>query len=130
MTSRAEIHKPFFTLVTGLAACRNQSQIHETGAGEKEIGLFKRQPPDKVGDSCLKAHLNISVQAEVFIRKERESRTKRSKGGDLQFIYGQASTVRSDKNLTVGQAMIWCTSPRLYIDLLYGRRSANLPELA
>ena len=73
MTSRAEIHKPFFTLVTGLAACHNQSQIHETGAGEKEIGLFKRQPPDKVGDSCLKAHLNISVQAEVFIRREREA---------------------------------------------------------
>lgn len=34
-----------------------------------------------MGDSPPKAHLNISVHAEVFIRWERESRTQRSGGG-------------------------------------------------
>lgn len=33
---------------------------------------------EKMGDSCRKAHLNISVQAGIFIRKERESRTVKS----------------------------------------------------
>lgn len=39
-------------------------------------------------DFCPKDHLNISVQAEVFVRKERENRTKESGGGavDMQAV--------------------------------------------
>lgn len=33
-----------------------------------------------MGESYLKAHLNVSVWAEVFIRKKRESRTDKRKG--------------------------------------------------
>ena len=34
-----------------LAACHNESQTPETGAGGKESSLFKCQPPEKMGDS-------------------------------------------------------------------------------
>lgn len=37
-----------------------------------------------MGDSHPKDHLNISVQAEVFIRRERESRTKKSGVGGVE----------------------------------------------
>ena len=39
----------------------------------------------KMGDSCLKAHLNITVQVEVFTRRERGSRTKRPREGVAKF---------------------------------------------
>ncbi|KAF6119668.1 hypothetical protein HJG60_010118 [Phyllostomus discolor] len=35
-------------------------------------------------DSCLKAHLNISVQEEVFIRRERGSRPRKPRGKRLK----------------------------------------------
>ena len=38
-------------------------------------------PHEKMGIPSSKANLNISVQAEVFIRRERENRTKRSRNG-------------------------------------------------
>lgn len=39
-----------------------------------------------MGDSCSKVHVNISVQAEVFVREGRESRTKNSGGGDCRHV--------------------------------------------
>ena len=52
-----------------------------TGAGEKESDLFRFQQPEKMASSCLKDHLNISMQAGLFIRRDRESRTKMPGGG-------------------------------------------------
>lgn len=43
----------------------------------KEYGGLFRLP---------KAHLNISVQAKVFIRREREIKAKRSKGGECEAL--------------------------------------------
>ena len=40
-----------------------------------------------MGDSCFKAYLNISVQAVVLSRRERESRTKRSRVGGRKVLY-------------------------------------------
>ena len=57
----------------------------EAGADVKERGLFKCQPPENMGDPHPKVHLHISVLAEAFIRRELESRTKRSKGGVEKF---------------------------------------------
>ena len=45
----------------------------------KKKDLFKCRPPGKIGVHCAKAHLNIPVQAEVFIRKERGTE-QRDKG--------------------------------------------------
>ena len=56
-----------------------KAQLIETGAGEKEMGLFECWPLGKTGDSCPKAHLQILVQAEKCIRRGRESRTKGSR---------------------------------------------------
>lgn len=36
-------------------------------AGGKESSLFKYQPHEKMGDSHPKAHLPMSVQAEIFV---------------------------------------------------------------
>ena len=48
-----------------------------------------------MGDSCLKVHLNIiSVEAEVFIRRERGSVTE-FKGGGWKFPYMRNSAVHS-----------------------------------
>ena len=38
----------------------------------------------KTEDSHLKAHLNISVQAEVFISRERDKEGKQIKGRDCR----------------------------------------------
>ena len=51
-------------------------------------GFFTYRPPGKKEDTCPIALLNISVQAEAFIRREKESRRKRSEGGavDVQVV--------------------------------------------
>ena len=64
-----------------LLPAASKANTQEPGAGEKQSGLFKGRPPEKIGNSCPKAHLNISVQVEVFTRRERESRTKRLREG-------------------------------------------------
>ena len=46
-----------------------RSDTQEAGADLKESGLFKCLSSVKMGNSCLKAHLHISVEAEVFIRR-------------------------------------------------------------
>ena len=43
----------------------------EAGADGKERGYLQTLAIWKMGDSCLKAHLPLSVEAEVFIRRER-----------------------------------------------------------
>lgn len=52
----------------------------EVGVGVQKRGLFKYWQPEKMGESCSKAHLSISMQAGVFIRRERESRTRQEEG--------------------------------------------------
>lgn len=42
----------------------------------KESNLLKCRLPEKMSRPCLKGHPNISVQRGVFIRRERETRTK------------------------------------------------------
>ena len=59
----------------------------------------------KMGDSCLNAHRHISVQAEVFLRKERVGRTKRSRHGVVKF-----STCRRAQSIPIRQVMVRCAS--------------------
>ena len=49
-----------------------------------------------MGDSCLKAHLHLSVEAEVFIRRERGTEL-RDEGRGLQSSLRAMSTVLSGK---------------------------------
>lgn len=57
-----------------------EKQIHETVVlrrkGVTTIVSIQVWSPEKMGDSRPKTHFNTSVQAGVFIRKEKESRTK------------------------------------------------------
>ena len=66
------------------AAVKANSQ--EAAAGVRNNDLLESWQPVKTRDSCRKDHLNTSVQAEVFIRRERGSRTKRSRGGVEKFL--------------------------------------------
>ena len=64
-------------IVTGLGYC-NQKQVHMPASW-------------KMGDSCLKAHLPLSVEAEVFIRSKRGTE-QRDQGRGLQ------RSLRADKH--------------------------------
>ena len=66
-------------------------------------GLMSQSPPPEMTgmgkeweDSCFKAHFHFSVQAEVFIRKERGTE-QRNQGAGCKVLYVQMSTVHSDK---------------------------------
>ena len=48
-----------------------KANTQEAGADVKESGLFSGAGHLKDGGSRLKAHFHISVEADVFIRKER-----------------------------------------------------------
>lgn len=56
----------------GSAAGRSKSHTRDTGAGGKERGLSKCWSPGRMGGPCPKAHLTISVPAEVFMRRGRD----------------------------------------------------------
>lgn len=59
-----------------------KANTHETGAGDWKEVYLNCQRFKKLGNSCPKAHLSISMQMGVYyIEKERGSRTKRSEGG-------------------------------------------------
>ena len=98
-----------------------KANTREAGADVKESGLFRWKTIWKTGDSChkvhflgrwglksqspylrkmedycLKAHLLISVVAEVFIRRGRETEQRDEKGG-LQSSLVQMSTLHSGK---------------------------------
>ena len=57
--------------------------ILEAGACVKESGLFADAGHLEDGDSCHIAHLHLSVEAEVFIRRER-GREQRDQGRALR----------------------------------------------
>ena len=61
-----------------------------------ESGLFSDANNMEDGDSRLKAHLQLSVEAEVFIRREKGTE-QRDQGRGLQSSHVQTSTVHSDK---------------------------------
>lgn len=64
-----------------LAIFHNERQTHETGAGGKESGLFKCKWLEKMGTHVLTSlFFNISVQEYVWVGREKESRTNRSRG--------------------------------------------------
>ena len=67
-----------------LPAAHGKCQDSKAGAPEEESGFLKCRPPEKVGGSHPKAHLHIPEQAEVSVRRERGSRTKRSVGQGLE----------------------------------------------
>ena len=54
-----------------------------SGASHLEDGgLTSQSPaPGKMGDSCHEIHLHLSVEAEVFIRRERETKQRDREGG-------------------------------------------------
>ena len=83
-----------------------------SGAGHLEGGGLVSQSPSfgTMGDSHLKAHLPLSVEAEVFIRTEG-NRTKRSREGVAQF-----STGRRTQSIPMRQVMARCVS-RLHVIL-------------
>ena len=78
---------------------------------KRKVVYSRCQQAEKMADSCLKAHLHISVQAEVFIRMERGSRTKRSREGAKKF-----SLCRQAQSIPIRQVMVryassWCGHP-------------------
>ena len=84
------------------------------------LGIWKK------GDSCLKMQLHISVEAEVFIRRERG--TDRDQGRGLQSSV-QRSTVYSDTASDGPVCSTWFNQPGFTSSRLHGCRSANLLEL-
>ena len=65
--------------------------------------LMSQSPsPGKKGDSCLKAHLHISVQAEVLKRRRRRQNNE-IKGGAWKF-----SRRRRAQSISIRQVMVWC----------------------
>ena len=73
-----------------------------SGADHLEDGGLTSQSPSsgKVGDSRLKTHLCLLVQAEAFIRRE----------GVEKF-----STCRPAQSFPVRQVVVSCASPRLQL---------------
>ena len=69
-----------------------KANTQEAGADEKESGLFadaghledgchvSKPIPWKMGDSCHKAHLYLSVKADVFIRRKRTEQKDQGRG--------------------------------------------------
>ena len=57
-----------------------KASIQEAGADIKESGFIQLPATWKMEASHLKAHLNISVQAVVFIRRKRDKETKEIRG--------------------------------------------------
>ena len=59
----------------------------------------QRSSPGKMGNSCLKVHFHLSLEAEVFIRRERgiEQIGQKDQGRGMKILYMQTSTVHSNK---------------------------------
>lgn len=71
---------------SGSAACHFKADTEETVVDIRKDGLFQCWQPERRADSSPKGHLNTSVQAGVFIRRERESRTKKSGAGEWNVL--------------------------------------------
>lgn len=80
-TNRVSNRKWYWTQV--LLPATLKASTWGTGAGVRKNGLFKSWQLEKVADSCPIDYLHISVQAGVFVERERESKTKRSGGGSV-----------------------------------------------
>ena len=83
-------------LNTVSSACCSNANNQRTGSGGKKADLFKSRQLEKVGDSCHKDRLSISVQAGGFTSEEEES----GEG------CGQTSTVYSNNHPRAGQGML------------------------
>ena len=59
-----------------LAAYHNESQTHKTSSGGKERGLFKCQPPEKMGDS----HLQEPTHYRGFMKSGEGQQNKGTRG--------------------------------------------------
>ena len=71
-----------------------------------------------MGDSCLKAHLHLSVATEVFIRGRGEQ-NKEIKGGGCKVLNLQTSTVHSDKASDGLVCIILVQSSWIHVILFY-----------
>ena len=70
--------------------------------------------PGEMGDSCLKPHLHMSAQAEVFITRERGTE-QRSREGVARFSpcrRAQTSTAHSDKSTVRHPGLVILASRR------------------
>ena len=54
---------------------------------------FKAHLPRMMGHSCLKAYLHISVEAEVFISREKGTKQRSRKGDEKFFTCRQALSI-------------------------------------
>lgn len=49
---------------------RSRKVVYSHSSHQEDRGLMSQSPSSgKMGNSCLKAHLHLSVEAEVFIRR-------------------------------------------------------------
>lgn len=94
---------------------------------EKERGLCKCWHLERTGDSCRKAHLEISEREEV-LGGGRGRAEQGSEGRGVKRSLRAASRRHSSKDLENGQAMD-LRHPGPMSSQFYGRRSANLLEL-
>ena len=60
--------------------------------------------PGKMGDSCHKAHLHLTVEAEVFIGREKGREQRSGKWVD------ESSTCRQAQSILIRQVMVRCAS--------------------
>ena len=60
--------------------------------------------PGKMGDSCLKAHLPLSLEAGAFIRRERGTEQRSREGVD------KFSTCRRARSILITQVTVWRAS--------------------
>lgn len=66
---------------TDPAAFCNKSQTHEKGAGERERGLFKCQPPERKRVLLSQSPSSDLSAGKGFIRSKRERAEQRRRGG-------------------------------------------------
>ena len=105
----------FFLVFWGfLLQCCNQTQVQLPGATMKVC--FQVLATRKMGDSHLKAHVHLSVEADVFTRREREIG---------QIDHGKFSTCKLTESIPVRQVMVGCASSWLHIILVPWLKVSN-----
>lgn len=92
------------SLNTGLSACCKESPTCETGADERQRGLFGCQISEMMRDSCLKAHLNSAGRRFYKEGEQKQNGEIKARGGKV--LYVQMSIVHSVKDLETGQVMV------------------------
>ena len=79
--------------------------------------MLQRPFSKKIGGSRVKAHLPLSVEAGVFIRRERGAGQRDQGRGKV--LYVQTSTVHSEKAVMVQCASAWFSHPGFLSSWLY-----------